>query len=181
MCCVATPPVCYWIAGNAHTLLSQHNTTQGPIKWKISLLLDFFCHLRIIFWGMLNEHLSSVSLVNVGFYSSGSEMSWPGSSRPGSSLSLHHQSWCPKPGIIGSDSTWEDATTARADPSTGILLWNCTKRACVWILEHSLRLWLFFFSRIVLVICRVVLSASMSMCDGGSGVWRLKCGRVPTK
>lgn len=72
-------------------------------------------------------------------------MSWPGSSRPGSSLSLHHRSWCPKPGIIGSDSTWEVATTARSDPSTGILLWNCTKRACVWILVHFLRLWLFFF------------------------------------
>lgn len=84
-------------------------------------------------------------------------MSWSGSSRPGSSLSLHHRSWCPKPGIIGSDSTWEDATTARAAPSTGILLWNCTKRACVWILEHFLHLWLFSFA--VLYLFSVLLSA----------------------
>lgn len=42
-------------------------------------------------------------------------------------------------------------------------------------------LWLFLFASIVLGMCSVVLLASRSMCDGGSGVWRTKCGRVPTK
>lgn len=55
------------------------------------------------------------------FCSSRREMSWPGYSSCGCSLSLHCLSQCPKPGIIGSGSTSEHVTTPRWAASIGTL------------------------------------------------------------
>lgn len=133
------------------------------------------------FWGPPIEMFSSLCLVKACFDSSGSETSWPGSSRRGSSLSLHHLSRCTKPGIIGSGSTWGRAMTVKMAALTGTSPWSCTKRACVGISYLFLCLRLFSFASVVLVSCRVASSTSMSTCGGGSGAWRSKCGRVRTK
>lgn len=69
-------------------------------------------------------------------------MSWPGYSSRGCSLSLHHLSWCPMPGIIGSGSTLEHATTPRAAVSTGTLPWNCTRKGYLKIWCTFLCLWI---------------------------------------
>lgn len=69
------------------------------------------------------------------FYSSRSEMSWPGYSNCGTRLIRHHlhprvlfQSSCPKFGIIGSGNTLELAMTPGKAASTGTLQWNCMRK-----------------------------------------------------
>lgn len=88
---------------------------------------------RVLLW--CTNLAKSLLISSSHFYSSRSETSWPEYWNCGSSLSLPYlhlrvllPSSCPKPGIIGSGSTWELATTPREAASTGTLQWNCTRK-----------------------------------------------------